>query len=325
MTKQIREIQSLETCRKETPDDVFICCASFEERCLGSIRLFSNYRHCNSFLFVYDEPDEKREIHLHEMKQRLNAHGNMTIISASEGDPAPSVATLGNYLRGLTLKKENCVITMDISTFTKRHLLLLLNLFDRLGYWNSLRVMYTEPGNYVTNLYLPMSFGVKAIETVSGFVANQSLGKPLLLVIFLGYEGDRANALFKNIDPNETVLIIPKPAYHPEWEGRTEEMNVHLISMLREDALKYADSRNPYSVFSSLCDLFERNRNYDLRNWHCCISPLGTKPQTLGLYQFWREFPYEFSIIYAQSLKHNETFYSDEIGRTWELMIPELA
>src|SRR5688572_31830241 len=56
-----------------------------------------------------------------------------------------------------------------------------------------------------------------------------TLFRSVLLLILLGYEGDRAMALFNNLDPSETLLIVPKPAFHQEWE-RSEEHTSELQS-----------------------------------------------------------------------------------------------
>ena len=43
-----------------------------------------------------------------------------------------------------------------------------------------------------------------------------------MLVLFLGYEGRRAQALWSHLDPNLTIVVIPDPPMKPEWKGRTE-------------------------------------------------------------------------------------------------------
>ncbi|MGD0921571.1 MAG: hypothetical protein ABSA70_07390 [Terriglobia bacterium] len=242
-------------------------------------------------------------------------------VIASEGDPAPAVAKLSHEIQRRR-SSSGGVITVDISTFTKRHLLLLLKSVDDLGMWDSLKLLYTEPKDYVADLYLQMSTGVRQINPVPGFINAESLSKPLLLVILLGYERDRAMALFNALEPNETVLIVPSPPYHAEWKGRTEEMNRDLITLIGHEKLKYAHSLDPNGLRNDLSHLLGQNGEYPLHHWHCCVAPLANKPQTVGLYLFWRENPGRFSIIYAQALKHNEPFYSEGIGRSWQLLAP---
>lgn len=318
MISGITETAGVGCSRPGSPDDVFVCCASFEERCLGSLHRFSDdYRFRHGYLFIYDRPSEKRQRNLEEMKGILDSRGHLEIVESYEDNPIPSIARLRERIASLSLNARKNTITVDTSTFTKRHLLLLLRMIDDLELWQALRIFYTEPKDYITDLYLPMSFGIREIAAIPSFSGTQPLNKPILLVILLGYEGDRAMALFQNLDPNETILIVPKPAYHSEWEGRTEEMNRPLISLLGNEHIEYAHSRSPSEVASMLSTVLEKR--YNLVDWNCLVSPLGTKPQAVGLYLFWRKHRGEFSIVYAQSLQHNERYYSTGVGTTWQL------
>ena len=314
----IRHLTSLNPALGEETE-IFIGCASFEDRCLGALRLLSpKYRFTHSYLCVYDDFNEARQPNFRAMTETLHRHGPLSIVEASEENPSRSIPELLIQVRSLASKSE-ARITLDVSTFTKRHLLLLLHALDDAGLWQSLRILYTEPKEYVADLYVPMSMGIKEVAPIPGFTNLDPPDKPVLLLIMLGYEGDRAMALFQTIEPNETVLLVPRPAYRPEWEGRTEELNRQLVSLLGEDAIAYADSRDPLKVKTALDSVL--GTRYPTRDWTCLVSPLGTKPQTVGLYSFWRENPDSCAVIYAQPLKHNERYYSTGSGLTWELGI----
>ena len=43
---------------------------------------------------------------------------------------------------------------------------------------------------------------------------------------------------------------------------------------------------------------------------------MGTKPQALGLYLFWKKYPNSFTILHADPLKNNPSFSSVGIGKT---------
>ena len=188
----------------------------------------------------------------------------MTIVEVSEGNPSRSIGELLTEVRSL-VSYSNAKVTLDVSTFTKRHLLLLLHALDDAGLWESLRLLYTEPKDYVVDMYLPMSMGIKEVASIPGFTNVKPADKPVLLVIMLGYEGDRAMALLQNIEPNETILLVPRPAYRPEWEGRTEELNKQLISLLGQDAIAYADSRDPLKVKETLSGII--GGRYQTKDW----------------------------------------------------------
>ena len=299
--------------------EVFIACASFEDRCLGAVRLLSSrFRFAHSYLCVYDGDSDDRRTNARAMTEILQGLGPMSIVEASEENPSRSIAEVLTEIRSLAVRSD-IRVTLDVSTFTKRHLLMLLHALDDAGLWNSLRILYTEPQDYVVDMYVPMSTGIRDVATIPSFTNLQPTDRPVLLVIMLGYEGDRAMALFQTIEPNDTVLLVPKPAYRPEWEGRTEQLNRQLVSLLGPDAISYADSRDPLKVKMALHTVLSaRNSTGD---WTCLVSPLGTKPQAVGLYSFWRENPESCALVYAQPLRHNERYYSTGSGPTWELAI----
>lgn len=314
----IRRLNSLDPVVVEQTE-VFIGCASFEDRCLGALSLLSpRYRFAHSYLFIYDDLNEARQHNVKAMTESLQRHGPLSIVEASEENPLRSIAELMTQVRSLALKSE-ARVTLDVSTFTKRHLMLLLHALDDTGMWESLRLLYTEPKDYGVDMYLPMTTGIREVAPIPGFTNLRPPDKPVLLVIMLGYEGDRAMALFQTIEPNETVLLVPRPAYRPEWEGRTEELNSQLVSLLGQDAIAYADSRDPLKVKTVLGSIL--GSRYPTRDWTGLVSPLGTKPQTVGLYAFWRENRDSCAVIYAQPLRHNERYYTRGSGPTWELGI----
>jgi len=92
-----------------------------------------------------------------------------------------------------------------------------------------------------------------------------------------------------------------------------------LIKIIGQDRIRYAHSQDSLAVAGQLETILDK---YPLAEWRCSIVPLGTKPQALGIYLFWRKNRGKFSIIYAQPLKHNERFFSTGVGRTLLLITP---
>jgi hypothetical protein len=303
---------------KTPPDDAFICCSSFEERCLGSLRRFDNYKVRESFLFTYSGKNEERDKRLPEIKQRLSEIGKLKEIIVDESNPIPSTKSFIVHILRCLAGQEKSTITIDVSTFTKLHLLLLLKALDSEGLLDSIRLLYTEPKDYITDLFQPLSFGLRDISTIPTFSNCCDPAKDVLLAIFLGYEGDRAMGLFENVDPHRCILIVPKPAFHPEWEGRTEKMNTTIIRALGKKSIRYADSRNPIKVARQL-DSILSEPEYSRTKYNHFIAPLGTKPQTIGIYFYTTLYPNEVSLIYAAPASHNSKFYSTGIGSTWIL------
>ena len=327
MKKTIPEptkLERIETIKKNEPDDVFICCGSPEERCKGTIgKLAPNYKANAVFLLRYtNHESQEREENIKEMKERLEKVGEIIEIAIDEERPIPIINNIIQNIEKYTAEHTKSRITMDISTIIKWHLLILLKALDLKNILKNVRFLYTEPKDYITDLFQPLSFGIRQIFPIPTYSGNYDFSKDSLLVLLLGYEGGRALALLEEMDPTDCLLLIAKPAYHKEWEERTEEMNVEIINIVGKSKIKYIDSRNPIMVSQQLYTILS---NPEYSKYNHIISPLGTKPQTLGLYLYLSTNPPNTVLIYGAPLRHNEPFYSSEIGGSWILPFNKMA
>lgn len=316
--KDLVELNKVETTEKNRPDEIFICSGSPEERCLGIIRRLSpKYKAQNVFILSYsDHESKKRENHLKEIRKRLENVGEKREYFIDEDKPIPILNIIIQEIEEIIKDDSKAKISFDISTIIKWHLLYLFKGVDLKNVFSNIRFLYTEPEDYITDLFQPLSFGIRDVFPIPTFYGNYDFSKESLLAIFLGYEGDRAVALLEEVDPEDCLLFIPKPAYHREWEGRTEEMNKEIINMVGSSKIKYIDSRSPVKVANEI-DRILSLKSYEKYNH--IISPLGTKPQTLGLYLYMSSNPINTILIYGAPLRHNELFYSKGIGRSWIL------
>ena len=303
----------------EQADHAFICCASFERRCRGVIDRFAGYRAECAYVFKYDEPSAKREENLDRMRQVLRSIAHQyDEIETMHQEPLPAVREILRRILGSGVPAEDLTLTLDITTFTKGHLLLLLRGLELSNLLPRTRLLYTEPGEYVAELDRPLSFGLRQISVIPSFTGSYDASKDLLLVLFLGYEEDRAMGLWQNIEPHDTILVLPRPPYHPEWDLVGEEINSALIAAVGEGHLRYAHSRDPAQVALTLEAIFgEKEHSPEQFNYFVC--PLGTKPQTVGIYRFFRDHPFAATLVYAAPLRHNEAYFSKGVGRTWVL------
>jgi hypothetical protein len=312
------ECKEIITVLQNEPDDIFICCASPEERCKGVVQKLATNYHSKVVLFLRyaNHKSEKREKNIQEMKDRLKSVGETQEIVIDEDKPIPMLKEIIQDIVNHTENNEKPRIAIDISTIIKWHLLILLKGLDLTKKGGTLRFFYTEPEDYITDLFQPLSFGIHSIFPIPTYSGNFDFSKNSLLVLILGYEGDRALALYEEMDPTDCLLLIAKPSYHEEWEGRAEKMNKEIINTVGNSKIGYIDSRNPIKVSSQLHELLS-NQTY--KQYNHIISPLGTKPQTLGLHLYLSSNPLNTVIIYGSPARHNELFYSKGIGRTWVL------
>jgi hypothetical protein len=317
------KLEAIKTWREGEPDNLFICFGSPEERCKGAtIRLHPSYKAEHIFLLRYSNHEsEKREKNIRYMKNKLKNVGKVEEIFVDENKPLPVIREIVEKIEKLVRHATSPKITVDISTPIKWHLLIFLKFLDIRNLLSNVRFLYTEPEDYITSLFQSLSFGIKEIFPIPTFYGDYDFSKEDLLVLILGYEGSRAMALYEEVDPAECLLLVADPPYHEEWKGRTEEMNKEIINIVGASKIRYVDSRNPLKVSFQLREIL---LNSDYKDYNHIISPLGTKPQTLGLYSYLSSNPSNTILIYGAPLRHNELFYSSGIGRTWELPFEKL-
>jgi len=199
MMKRLTEpikVETIETIVKDEPDDVFICSGSPEERCKGSVRkLAPNYKANVVLLLRYaNHESRKREKNIRIMKERLEKVGKIKEIAIDEEKPIPIVREIIQNVEKYAADSKKPKISIDISTIIKWHLLILLKALDLNKLLENVRFLYTEPEDYVTDLFQPLSFGIRQIFPIPTYSGNFDFSKDSLLVLILGYEGDRAMA-----------------------------------------------------------------------------------------------------------------------------------
>jgi hypothetical protein len=295
---------------------VLITCSSHENRCLGFLSKISEWKPVEVLLFHYDDENPKREENHKKMKSALRKVGIEPVdISFTEVNPVKSLKDSMQRLGEILSKYADTSIILDISVFTKRHLLMMLRWLDDEGLWDRLAIVYSEPEDYEVSPYIPLSFGLSSLQQIPGFSACPNLSRSIHLVLFLGYEGDRALAVYEHIQPMRTTLVISHPPYNPEWTGRTEKCNIYLINLVGEDHVKKVDPIDPDETKAALVRIFDECDKWG--EYAKIVCPLGTKPQTLGIYNYVRECSDPPAVVNASPLRHNHEFYTQGIGVTW--------
>jgi hypothetical protein len=299
---------------------VLITCSSHEERCLAIPRRWGRWRPSRVVLFHYDDPNLRRERNHSDLRAYYSNSTLLEEIGFTEGDAVDSFRRNHDILITLLAESADSPIVLDISTFTKRHLLMTLQWLDDSGLWQNLYIIYSEPEDYIVTHFVPLSFGVSRVEEIPGFTAAPDASRPLHAVLFLGYEGDRALATYEILQPMKTTLVVPDPPFQEEWRGRTEELNRELVSVLGTGAIRSAHSLDPEGACSLLIDLLGR---VDERGKYArLICPLGTKPQAVGAYLYSRMAIDPPALIYTGPLRHNHSYFSRGVGRSWIIYEP---
>ena len=296
---------------------VLVTCSSHEDRCRGLLTRAQGWSPREVVLFHYDDESPAREENHRQMESAFRKLGaRLTVLQFTEADAVTSLRANMDELRRSMERSAGRDVVIDMSVFTKRHLLMMLRWLDDRGLWDRLHVVYSEPGDYLVSRYVPLSFGLASLQQAPGFSACPDLSRPVHLMLFLGYEGDRAMAVYEQIQPMKTTLAVPDPPYRPDWIGRTEGFNHDLLTVVGKEEVRKIDALDPDEASATLADVLGRSGMGDFAR---IICPLGTKPQTLGIYDYVRKADDPPAIVYAGPLRHNHAFFSTGIGSTWVL------
>jgi hypothetical protein len=148
------------------------------------------------------------------------------------------------------------------------------------------------------------TIGVRDVVTLPGFEGRMG-HRPTLLVISLGYEGARAYSLFRRYEPTVTIACLGDPgpgdAERDQILGTVVRNNGPLLDTdgVRSCRLPSYDptafAEEAAKVIENAVKELGQSQGFPV---DVVLSPVGTKPQTLGLFSIWREHP-AYQIAYA--------------------------
>ena len=108
---QPTEIKSLTRLNPQGPDDIFICCASFEERCLSSTATMgTDFLTKFAIIFAIEEPLYQKQVEQNmfrlQTELRKKATEGIFVISCQRGNPVEGTNQLEGILKQCKLNNK---------------------------------------------------------------------------------------------------------------------------------------------------------------------------------------------------------------------------
>ena len=318
------EMKSLTRLNEHGPDDLFICCASFEERCLSSTATMgADFLTKFAVIFVVEEPLYKKQVE-HNMfrlqtELRKKATEGIFVISCQRESPIEGINQMEDVLRQCKLKTDGGpFVTVDISGFTKIYLLELLHYLVIDKSLGIPRLLHT------TQRYLPtkLTRGIEQITTIPNFFGSPSWEKEAVLVLFLGFEPERALAVWKQFNPAKTIALITNPPRYGnlDYLKYAQQNNSSLLSQPSVE-VRDVPPDNPYAVKNVLEAIHEETKD----SFNMVIGPFGTKPQVVGVFLFCSEHR-KVQVVYSFPATYTRSYLRRQPGPTLLLPIaPDVA
>lgn len=213
--------------------------------------------------------------------------------------------------QALTTEKK---ILIDISTFIKPYFYCLLKLLKQECNIQEIYITYTEPASYGRPLGESFAFtrGLDHVGEIPSFHGFADIDKRNMLVIMLGFEGQRALEVLRSVQPDKTLVINGFPAYRSEFK------DVSLISnknVIREGEclpeLRFSSASDPFETYRTLEKLYsDWSESYNFS-----LAPLGPKPMALGACLFALQHD-DARILYAYPQGYVQKV-AEKYGKTW--------
>ncbi len=303
------------------PDhSLLIMCSSHEERSKGLVSRMGSWSPTKTVLLHYADSNSLGDRNRSEIHKSLADRCPIVNAPFDEDNVIDNFNQHKGTLHATLAEHGDKPVVLDVSVLTKRHLLLLLRWLDDCRCWDRLWLLYSEPEEYEIDGNLPLSFGISSVQQLPGFTSSPNPSRPLHAAMFLGYEGDRAFATYELLQPKQTTVIVPDPPFKSEWKGRTEQLNANLLSAIGQYSMEKADSLNPESSLAVLERVLGHPANRS--EFSRALSPLGTKPQTVGAYLYLRMCVDPPAVVYSRALRHNHSYYSRGVGQSWLIHCP---
>jgi hypothetical protein len=209
-------------------------------------------------------------------------------------------------------------ICIDITGFIRPYLIYLLKLLSHLDV-SQVDLLYTEPIQYKDADKTTFSGFVDEIQYVEGCSSinnNPNIDKDLLIVC-AGYDDDLiAKIAHDKRHCQKKYYILGLPSLQPDmYQESVLKMENAKESIGESKKIKFAPAFDPFVTAQIINEIIEENPN----STNIYLSPLSTKPQTVGMALFYitnyEKLP--ISIIFPYSKTYTSK-HAEGIKRTWK-------
>ncbi len=309
-------------------DDLFLCALGFEQRSLNiPEKLVTSQYKCRTALYLE-----------YETNVQDNANNSTRLISALEtiSDSLESpmrlqesdfIEQFNRYISALSEGRE-CPpqISIDISTFSSPLLLMTLSIIFE--YNISLRILYSEAGEYYPtqleyeqkkDLYKSnedegISHGVSKVITLPTNSGENLDNLPEMVVAFATFKPERTRKVISDIALSEKDMfwIIGKPHLEINYwrasalfeiNGLSGEVSQNVAEL---STFEYKDT---IGLMESIYKSYEDTH-------HITISAMGSKLQNLGL-AVWSYIRKDVTLCLAVPASYDSKRFSTGVYKTW--------
>ena len=296
----------------------FLTAVSYEERGFESLkRAVEKFKIKKVLLFEFNVQDyldiETLEIWKKERNRVLFLLESANICYRSINSYDDNFKDVFKNIKNEISNEDNLIV--DITTFPKNYI---LKICKELEAYNTV-YQYTR-GEYTELTEKERKVGISKIIPIDGFEGKILINESVLLVLILGFEGNRALPFLEEFHSGKILALTSAPGIGIREENeedkkfiqQTREANKRLLNNSFVKEIK-VNSLNPFIFCQQLKSIINNNLLINEPK-NIVIAPIGTKAQTLGLYIYWRENP-KLQILYP--LPNRRPLIASKTGKTY--------
>ena len=304
--------------------EVFICGASYEDRCLSIASSINQKRLRHALIGV----NQNLLSHVGKNAAELrNIFGTSYIVVEMDStNPIKTadawIETFKNYI-----SDEIHEYLFDITTFTHESLLVVLKLLS----------IYAKPRDNILFVYTSakdydpprqgkdkwLSKGVAEVRSILGYPGVILPSKKTHLIVLVGFEHERATRLIQAFEPNRVSLRCGGQG--SATSEKHDASNARFHQLVSEMAARYAPvekfefaCNNPWETRDSILEQARRYPEYNI-----VVAPMNTKISTVGCaLAAWVDE--SIQLCYAQAIRYNYAHYSIPAESCYYFKLPEI-
>lgn len=293
--------------------DCFICCTSFEERCLVVAKAIGENSVKRAYLLRNQPPANETEPQTAQLETLFGSKAEFVDIRI--GQP---LYTVDQFTAKIIPAVKNATggVLIDVTTFTHEHLLILLYLLKSEKLIDKTIFAYTGAGDYSPNTLLSdiwLTKGVKQVRSVVGYPGALVPSKDLHLIVMVGFEHERAQRVIETYEPARLSLGFAPPLVSvSENLSETNKAIFLRVQQLVKETRRESTDLEEFE-FSCIDPIQARNALLNqigkYNDYNTIVCPLNTKIATMGaaLAAFERD---DVQLCYAEAAIYNSANYS---------------
>lgn len=316
--EEYRASGGLSTINETDPDDIFITSASFEPRSGSVVDVFrDDYRAKNGIVYVNrelldEQGTDRTQENLKKIKADLKKHcDQVKEVKGSWLDISDQLDAIKSALVSVSAESD-LKISIDVTTFNRESLMVLLNLIYNRHQHPQTRILYISPNSHGEWL----SRGHRGIRNIIGLTGLHQSSRPTVLILLSGFESDRALKLIEEFEPAKVLLGVGDPPTEERFLDRNIQEQTLILN--RQDTNQFEFPANDISgSYECLSEIIKQ----ELVESNVVVAPMSTKLSTVGAWRAARDH-LEVQVTYSIPGEYNQEGYSEGIKDLYIDYIP---